>query len=134
MGILFAIIGIILTIFTAFNLIRSIEVKKKSIIKKAKVIGFESYTYFMPGAEYHAVYNASIYPILEVEEDNKKVRVAISYLNEKFNLEKGDELEVIYPKGKVEKLKIYSNEEIYNFYYLTIIIGIVITLLSMTII
>ncbi|WP_195266891.1 hypothetical protein [Clostridium sp. 1001275B_160808_H3] len=134
MGILFAIIGIILTIFTAFNLIRSIEVKKKSIIKKAKVIGFESYTYFMPRAEYHAVYNASIYPILEVEEDNKKVRVAISYLNEKFNLEKGDELEVIYPKGKVEKLKIYSNEEIYNFYYLTIIIGIVITLLSMTII
>lgn len=134
MGILFAIIGIILTIFTGFNLIRSIELKKRAIIKKAKVIGFESYTYLMPGAEYNTVYNASLYPILEVEEDKKKVRVAISCLNEKINLERGDEIEVIYPKGKVEKLKLYSNENLYNFYYLTIIIGILITLLSMSII
>lgn len=134
MGVLFAIIGIILTLFTAFNLIRSIEMEKKAIIKKAKVIGFESYTYFMPGAEYHSVYYANIYPILEIEEDNKKVRVAISYLNEKGNLERGDEIEVIYPKGKVEKAKLYNNETIYNFYYLTIIIGILIILLSMAII
>lgn len=134
MGVLFAIIGIILTLFTAFNLIRSIEMEKKAIIKKAKVIGFESYTYFMPGAEYHSVYYANIYPILEIEEDNKKVRVAISYLNEKGNLERGDEIEVIYPKGKVEKVKLYNNETIYNFYYLTIIIGILIILLSMAII
>lgn len=134
MGVLFAIIGIILTLFTAFNLIRSIEMEKKAIIKKAKVIGFESYTYFMPGAEYRSVYYANIYPILEIEEDNKKVRVAISYLNEKGNLERGDEIEVIYPKGKVEKAKLYNNETIYNFYYLTIIIGILIILLSMAII
>lgn len=134
MGVLFAIIGIILTLFTAFNLIRSIEMEKKAIIKKAKVIGFESYTYFMPGAEYNSVYYANIYPILEIEEDNKKVRVAISYLNEKGNLERGDEIEVIYPKGKVEKAKLYNNETIYNFYYLTIIIGILIILLSMAII
>lgn len=88
----------------------------------------------MPGAEYHTVYNANVYPILEIEDDNKKVKVAIPYLYEKFNLERGDEIQVIYPKGKVEKLKIYSNEDIYSYYYLTIIIGIAITLLSMTII
>lgn len=134
MGVLFTIIGIILTIYTSFNLIRSIELKKKAIIKKAKVIGFESYTYLMPGAEYHTVYNSNVYPILEIEDNNKKVRVAIPYLYEKFDLERGDEIQVIYPKGKVEKLKIYSNEDIYNFYYLTIIIGIAITLLSMAII
>ena len=88
----------------------------------------------MPGAEYHTVYNANVYPILEIEDNNKKVKVAIPYLYEKFDLERGDEIQVIYPKGKVEKLKIYSNEDIYNFYYLTIIIGIAITLLSMAII
>ncbi|WP_291651396.1 hypothetical protein [Clostridium sp.] len=134
MGVLFTIIGIVLTIYTSFNLIRSIELKKKAIIKRAKVIGFESYTYLMPGAEYHTVYNANVYPILEIEEDDKKVKVAIPYLYEKYNFERGDEIQVIYPRGKVEKLKIYSNEEIYNFYYSTIIIGIAITLLSMTII
>ena len=68
----------------------------------------------MPGAEYHTVYNANVYPILEIEDDNKKVKVAIPYLYEKFNLERGDEIQVIYPKGKVEKLKIYSNEDIYK--------------------
>jgi hypothetical protein len=134
MGVLFAIIGIILIIFTVFNLERSIIMKRNSIRKKARVIGFESYTYLTPGAEYNTVYNANLYPILEVEENNKKIRISLSSLNNKSDLEKGDEIEVIYPKGKIEKLKLYSNENIYSFYYLVIAIGVLITLLSITVI
>jgi hypothetical protein len=132
MGVLFAIIGLILTMFTFFYLEKNIILNKKSIIKKAKVIGFESYTYLMPGTEYNTVYNANLYPILEVEDDDKKVKIALSYLSNKINLERGDEIEVIYPKGKIEKLKLYDNESKYRFYYLIITIGIIVTLLSIT--
>lgn len=132
MGVLFVIIGLVLTIFTFFYLEKNIILNKKSIIKKAKVIGFESYTYLMPGTEYNTVYNASLYPILEVEDNDKKVRIVLSYLGNKINLERGDEIEVIYPKGKIEKLKLYDNESKYSFYYLIIAIGIILTLLSIT--
>lgn len=134
MGVILTIIGVILILFTAINLIRVILLNRKSIIKKAKVIGFESYTYLMPGTEYNTIYNASLYPILEIQEGNRKVRVTFSYISDKINLERGDEIDVVYPKGKVEKLRIYESEDVYNFYYLTIFIGILITLLSITMI
>lgn len=134
MGVILTIIGVILILFTAINLIRVILLNRKSIIKKAKVIGFESYTYLMPGTEYNTIYNASLYPILEIQEGNRKVRVTLSYISDKINLERGDEIDVVYPKGKVEKLRIYESEDVYNFYYLTIFIGILITLLSITMI
>ena len=134
MGVILTIIGIILTLVTVINLIRVMLLNRKSIIKKAKVIGFESYTYLMPGAEYNTIYNASFYPILEIQEGDRKVRVTLSYISDKINLERGDEIEVVYPRDKVEKLRVYESENVYNFYYLTIFIGILITLLSITII
>lgn len=134
MGALFSIIGLILSFVAGITLLKRTILSKGFVIKKAKVIGFEAYTYSIPGIEYNTIYNAKLYPIIEVEDENKYVKIAISIFEKKCNLESGDEIEVIYPKGRLEKVKIYSRDKVYNFYYLALIIGIVITILSIRII
>jgi hypothetical protein len=133
MGVLFSIIGITLSFIATFTLVRSIILDKEFVIKKARVIGFDAYTYLTPGGEYNRIYNTRFNPIIEIEDGNKKVKVAISFFENNHKLEKGDEIEVMYPKGKIEKIKLYSKEDIYNFYYLMIIMGILITVLSIAI-
>lgn len=133
MGVLFSIIGITLSFIATFTLVRSIMLNKEFVIKKAKVIGFDAYTYLTPGGEFNIIYNMRFDPILEIEDENKKIKVAISSFENNHMLEKGDEIEVMYPKGKIEKIRIHSKEDIYNFYYLIIIIGILITALSIII-
>ena len=130
MEVLFSIIGITLSCIATFTLIRSIILNKAFIIKKAKVIGFDAYTYLSSEVEY----NTMFYTIIEVEDENKKIKIAISPFENNHKLERDDEIEVMYPKGNIEKIKVYSKEDKYNFYYLTIIIGILITALSITII
>ncbi|MBE6052524.1 MAG: hypothetical protein E7212_01220 [Clostridium sartagoforme] len=132
MGVIFSIIGITLSFITAITLIRRMMLSKGFVVKKAKVIGFEAYTYLTPGVEYNTIYNTKLYPILEVQDEDKTVRIAISLFDRKYNLERGDEVEIIYPKGKLDKLKLYSKNDIYNFYYLTLIAGLLITALSIT--
>ena len=45
MEVLFSIIGITLSCIATFTLIRNIILNKVFVIKKAKVIGFDAYTY-----------------------------------------------------------------------------------------
>lgn len=130
MDYLFSIIGLTLSFIAAFTLIRNIIIDKTFIIKKVKVIGFDAYTYFTHTFEY----SSNIYPIVEIEENNKKIKVAVSMMSNRNKIEKGDEIEVIYPKGKVNKMKLHTNEDIYIFYCITLILGIIITLLSNAII
>lgn len=130
MGVLFSIIGITLSFIAGITLVKRIILNKAFVVKKAKIIGFEAYTYSTPGVEYNTMHNAKIYPIIEVQDENKSVKIAISIFGNKFNLECGDEMEVIYPKGKLDKVKIYSRDDIYNFYYLALIMGLLITILS----
>ena len=132
MEVLFSIIGIILSFIATITLIKELILSKGFVIKKAKVIGFEAFTYLTHGGECSIVYNTKLYPVIEVEEENKVIKVAISLLEDKCNLKKGDEVEVIYPKGKIDKIKINSKKDIYNFYYLTLIMGLVIIVLSIT--
>ena len=134
MGVLFSIMGITLSLIAAITLIKRTILTKYFVVKKARVIGFEAYTYSTPGMEYSTIYNAKIYPIIQVDDNNKLVKIAISSFGTKNNLQYGDEIEVIYPKGKLEKVKIYCKDNIYNFYYLTLIIGLLITILSIAII
>lgn len=134
MGALFSIIGIILSFVAGITLLKRTILNKGFVIKKAKVIGFEAYTYSIPGIEYNTVHNTKLYPIIEVEDENKYVKIAISIFEKKCNLESGDEIEVVYPKGRLEKVKIYSRDKIYNFYYLVLIMGLLITILSIRII
>lgn len=130
MGVLFSFIGIILSLISAFILIRNVIIDKVFVIKRVKIIGFEAYTFLTPGVEYNTVYNARIYPIVEIDEEEHKVRVAISTLSNNIKLEKGDEIEIIYPKGKLNKVRLYNRREIYILYFLTFIIGVLITILS----
>ena len=132
MGALFSIIGIILSFVAGITLLKRTILNKGFVIKKAKVIGFEAYTYSIPGIECNTVHNTKLYPIIEVEDENKYVKIAISIFEKKCNLE--DEIEVVYPKGRLEKVKIYSRDKIYNFYYLVLIMGLLITILSIRII
>ncbi|MDV4152751.1 hypothetical protein R0131_18130 [Clostridium sp. AL.422] len=134
MGVLFSIIGITLSFIASITLVKSIMHSKGFVIKKAKIIGFEAYTYLTPGIEYNTVHNTKLYPIIEIKDGDKVVKIAVSIFENRSKLEKGDEIEVIYPKGKIDKLKIYSKKDIYNFYYLTLIMGLLITLLSISII
>lgn len=134
MGVLFSIIGITLSFITTITLVKRIILSKGFVIKKAKVIGFDAYTYLTPGSEYNTIHNSKIYPIIEVKDENKLVKVAVSLFENRCGLERGDEIEVIYPKGKLDKIKIYSKDDIYNFYYLTLIMGLLITGLSITLI
>ena len=129
MGVLFSIIGIILSLISGVILVRNIIIDEIFVIKKVKIIGFQAYTYVMPGVEYSTIYNARIYPVIELNEGEEKIRVAISTVSNN-KLEKGDEIEVIYPKGKLDKIKVYKRREIYIFYSLTLIIGILIVILS----
>ncbi len=130
MGVLFSIIGITLSFIAGITLLKRTILSREFVVKKAKVIGFEAYTYSTPGIEYNTIHNAKIYPIIEVRDENKIIKIAISTFGNKCSLESGDEIEVIYPKGKLEKVKIYSRDDIYNFYYLALIMGVLITILS----
>ncbi len=130
MGVLFSVIGITLSIIASITLIKRTILNKAFVVKKAKVIGFDAYTYSIPGFEYNTIHNAKIYPIIEVQDEDKIVKIAISIFDNKCDLECGDEIEVIYPKGKLDKIKIYSRDDIYNFYYLALIMGLLITILS----
>ena len=48
MGTLFSIIGIILSFVAGITLLKRTILNKGFVIKKAKVIGFEAYTYSIP--------------------------------------------------------------------------------------
>ena len=130
MDYLFSIIGLILSFVAAFTLIRNIIIDRAFVIKKVKVIGFDAYTYLTHTLQYNTIYNANIYPVVEIEENNKKIKVAVSMLSNRYKVQEGDEIEVIYPKGKVNKMKLHTKEDIYKFYWLTLILGIIITILS----
>ena len=71
MGALFSIIGIILSFVAGITLLKRTILNKGFVIKKAKVIGFEAYNYSIPGIECNTVHNTKLYPIIEVEDENK---------------------------------------------------------------
>lgn len=130
MEVLFSIIGIILSVIAAFTLIRNVIIDKLFIIKKVKVVGFDAYTYFIPSKDCSTIYHAEILPIVEIEDDNKKIKVAISTLANRSKLEKGDEIQVIYPNGNINKIRSYDKNNMCKFYYLNLIIGILLIILS----
>lgn len=134
MEVLFLIIGITLSSIAVITIGKRLMLSKGFIIKRAKVIGFEGYNYLSPSIDYKTIYNTKLYPIIELEDENKVFKVAISLFENDCKLERGDEIEVIYPKGKLEKTKIYNKDSVYNFYCLTFVMGLLITVLSITII
>lgn len=97
---------------------------KNGIRTVGKVIKVETYNYVTPGPEFNTLYYTGITPIIEVEDNGKKVRVAYYSIDDYSHIAKDDEVEVIYPKGKVENLIICNEKELYKVPLLINLVGI----------
>lgn len=95
-----------------------------------KVVGIETYTYLTQGTEFNNVYYMGITPIIEVENNGEKVRVAYTSIDDYSNLKEGEEVEVIYLKDKIDDLIIYNEKEFYKGPILVGIVGVIIIILS----
>lgn len=107
LGLIVIVIGIIL-------FFRRKKLYRDGIKARGKVVGIETYTYLTQGSEYNTLYYTGITPIIEVEDNGKKVRVAYSSIEDYSDLSEGDEIEVIYPKNKVSELIIWKEKEFYK--------------------
>lgn len=76
--------------------------------KKAKVVELQSFSYITYGSEKNKLYNVGINPVLELDLGNEKLRVDYHCYDDMSDLNEGDEVEVIYPEGNIEKITRYS--------------------------
>lgn len=104
---------------------------KDGIRTTARVIGIETYTYLTQGVEHYNMYYTGITPIIEVEYNGKKIRIAYCSIDDYSNLSEGDEVEVIFNEGKVEELSICNEKEIYKGPLLVCLIGGIFIVLSL---
>ncbi|MGL5354666.1 MAG: hypothetical protein ACRDA5_15340 [Clostridium sp.] len=95
-----------------------------------KVVGIETYTYLTQGLEFSSLYYIGITPIIEVFDGEKKIRVPYTSIDDYSTLKEGDEVEVIYLKGKIEDLLIYNEKELYKGPILVALVGVLIVVLS----
>ncbi|WP_300383270.1 hypothetical protein [Clostridium sp.] len=128
MSTLLTIIGIIIFIATIFEVIRNLINEKRYIRKRAKVVGFESYNYLTVTKDKNNIYNPIIMPILEFEEENKKILVGINDYKKINDFQEGKEIDIIYKKGNEYTVKIYRKK--YGYYYLIMIISTINILLT----
>ena len=124
LGLIFIVIGIIL-------FFRRKKLYRDGIKARGKVVGIETYTYLTQGSEYNTLYYTGITPIIEVEDDGKKVRVAYSSIEDYSDLSEGDEIEVIYPKDRVNELVRFNEKEFYRDSIYISMIGLLILMLGL---
>lgn len=102
--------------------IKEMNLYKNGVIKTAKIIELDSYSYITYGAERSKIYHVGISPILEFEVDDQKLRVDYGSYDDMCDLEEGDEVEIIYPKGNIGAIKRYSK---YRLFKQSIILGLI---------
>ena len=128
MGTLLTVTAIIIFMSTTVEVIKNLINEKRYIRKKAKVVGFESYNYLTITRDKNSIYNPIIMPILEFEEENKKVLIGINDYKKIDTFQEGKEIDIIYKKGNKYTVKIYNKK--YGYYYLIMIISMVNILLA----
>ena len=129
MSTLLTITAIIIFISTTIEVIRNLINEKRYIRKRAKVVGFESYNYLTITRDKNSIYNPIIMPILEFEEEDKKVLIGINDYKKIDTFKEGKEIDIIYKKGNEYTVKIYNKK--YGYYYLIMIISTINILLVM---
>ena len=82
--------------------------------RKAKVVELQSFSYITYGTEKNKIYNVDINPVLEIDLDNKKLRIDCHDYEEMADLNEGDEVELIYPEGNIKKITRYSKYELFK--------------------
>jgi len=112
----------------------NILINKNYIIKRAKVVGFESFVSIDRDSEANILYNPALYPILEVEDKDEKIKLVMPIYENNIEYKEGKEVEIMYPKGRIEKSRIYDYHDELKFYYVILAIGLIIVALSFSII
>lgn len=124
LGLLVIAVGIIL-------FIRKKNLYRDGIRTIGKVVEIETYTYLTKGSGFNTLYYTAITPIIEVEDSGKKIRIAYCSIDDYSNLSKGDEVEVIYRKGRVEELLICNEKELYKGPLSVGLLGLLIIILAL---
>lgn len=115
-------VGALLLFLSIKVFLKEVDLYRNGIIKTAKIVELDSYSYITYGPERSRIYHVGINPILEFEVDNQKLRVDYGSYDDICDLSEGDEVEVIYPRGNIGEITRYSK---YRLFKQTIFIGII---------
>lgn len=115
-------VGALLLFLSIKAFLKDVYLYRNGIIKTAKIVELDSYSYITYGPERSRIYHVGINPILEFEVDNQKLRVDYGSYDDMCDLSEGDEVEVIYPRGNIGEITRYSK---YRLFKQTIFIGII---------
>ena len=94
--------------------------------KVGKIVELNSYSYISHSSSGNKYYNYGINPLIEIDVDNKKLLVDYHSYSDMYDLNEGDEVEVIYPEGHIENVTRYSKYRVFKN-------GIGLTIISITI-
>ena len=116
----------ILMIISVKVFTKQVNFINKGIKKKAKVIELQSFSYITYGSERNKIYNVGINPVLELDTGSEKLRIDYHCYDDMLDLNEGDEVEVIYPEGKIEELTRYSKYKLFKNSIILILISILV--------
>lgn len=126
MGLIFIFLGSFITIITCKKIIEENILDKIYIKKCAKVIGFQNAYYLGKNKDLN---EELLYPILEVEEKNEIINLVLPIYDKKC-IKEGEQVEIVYPKGKIESCKVYDYRKNAKFNYLLMMCGILVIVSS----
>ena len=120
-------------LFTAMKvLFDESELYSHGVKKIGKIVKLNSYSYISYSSSGNKYYNYGINPLIEIDVDNKKMLVDYHSYNDMYDLNEGDEVEVIYPEGHIEAVTRYSKYRVFKNGVLLTITSVVILLAAMT--
>lgn len=123
---IFIFLGSFITIITCKKVIEENILDKIYIKKFAKVIGFENSYYLGKNKNLD---EELLYLILEVEEKNKIINLVLPIYDKKY-IKEGEQIEIVYPKEKIESCKIYNYRSNFKLNYLLMMCGILVIISS----
>jgi len=94
--------------------LKEMKLYKNGIIKTAKIIQLEAYSYITYGQERSKFYHVGINPILEFEVGDEKLKIDYGSYEDMCDLSEGDEVQVIYPKGNIGAVTRYSKYKLFK--------------------
>ncbi|AYE33183.1 hypothetical protein [Clostridium septicum] len=126
----FVIIGVLIILVGGITALSKKRLYKYGVKNKGIVVDLDTYTYITPGPDFNTIYHSGIISIIEVEDNNKKFKVAYCKIEENLPLEIGDKVDVIYYKGDIENLEIYKYKGRYVLSMTIASVGVIIIILS----
>ena len=107
-------IGFIMVAFAIRFFIDEIMLYKNGVRKEATLILMKPYNHVDINEVRNKVYYVGIEPILEVNNEDKKVIIEYDDYDEFKDLKVGDKVKVIYPKENISEIKRYSFLKIFK--------------------